>query len=360
IVGGGPAGIAAALAARQRGLAVTVADSCIPPIDKSCGEGLMPDSIAALQRLGVTIPPMEACRFRGIRFASSGLSVEAAFPSSSGFGVRRTNLHRILIEHAEQAGVQFIWRTVVTGLHADGVLMQNKLVPARWIIGADGGCSQVRRWAGLSLHRKQDQRFAFRRHYRIAPWSEFIELHWGITCQIYVTPVSAEEVCIALISRNPRLRLDEALTEFPELSERLRNVGHVSKERGAVSVTRKLARVCNQRVALIGDASGSVDAITGEGLCLAFNQASLAAKCLASGSLDAYQAGHRALTRRPAIMARLMLLLGHREKLRARMMQSFVKEPTFFARMLAAHVGMATSAKIAVNGFALGSNLLTV
>ena len=57
VIGGGPAGIAAALAARQRGLEVTVADSCSPPIDKPCGEGLMPDGIAALQRLGVSIPP---------------------------------------------------------------------------------------------------------------------------------------------------------------------------------------------------------------------------------------------------------------------------------------------------------------
>ena len=104
-------------------------------------------------------------------------------------------------------------------------------------------------------------------------------------------------------------------------------------------MTRRLASVCTDRVALIGDASGGVDAITGEGLCLAFNQASLLAKCLASGSLAAYQTGHRALARRPAIMGRLMLLLEHREKLRVRMMQSFVKEPKLFARMLAAHVG---------------------
>ena len=364
VVGGGPAGLAAALVARRHGLEVTVADSCNPPIDKSCGEGLMPDGIAALQRLGVNIPPMEAHRFRGIRFVSSALSAEATFPDGSGLGVRRTNLQRIMVEHAERVGVQFLWGAVVTGLHPDGVLVQGKLIPARWTIGADGASSRVRRWSGLDVHRQKEQRFAFRRHYRVTPWAEFMELHWGPRCQLYITPVGPEEVCIALLSREPGLRLDEALREFPEVTERLRGAEHGSVksgsvERGAVSVTRKLARVCGGRVALIGDASGGVDAITGEGLCLAFNQAELLGPCLVSGNLTPYQTGHRALARRPAVMARLMLLLEHRERLRSRVMRAFMAEPKLFARMLATHVGAVSAMEFAANGFALGWKLLT-
>ena len=43
VIGGGPAGLATAIAARQRGFDVVVADGAQPPIDKPCGEGLMPD-----------------------------------------------------------------------------------------------------------------------------------------------------------------------------------------------------------------------------------------------------------------------------------------------------------------------------
>jgi menaquinone-9 beta-reductase len=368
VIGGGPAGIAAALAARQRGLEVTVADSCTPPIDKPCGEGLMPDGVSALQRLGVSIPPMEGRRFRGIRFVSSGLSVEAPFPCGYGLGVRRTNLHRIMIDHAERMGVRFYWRTVVTGLHSDGVLLQGHRQPARWIIGADGCSSRVRRWAGLDLHRHEDQRFAFRRQYRVAPWSEFVELHWGTRCQLYLTPVGSEEMCVVVISRDPSLRLNEGLREFSEVAERLRgaergSVGHdsveqLSGERGAASVTRQLARVCSERVALIGDASGSVDAITGEGLCLAFNQAHLLGDCLASGGLAPYQTGHRALARRPTMMARLLLSLEHRARLRYRVMRTFTREPKLFTHMLATHVGAVSAMDLAANGLSLGWNLL--
>jgi flavin-dependent dehydrogenase len=359
VIGGGPAGLAAALAARQRGFEVTVADSFAPPIDKPCGEGLMPDGIAALERLGVTIPGTEAHRFGGIRFVSSGMSAEAVFPHGFALGVRRTSLHRVMVERCERAGVRFRWRAVVTGLDSEGVLLRGELARTRWIIGADGSSSLVRRWAGLDTHRRKNQRYAFRRHYRVAPWSDSMELHWGPDCQVYVTPVGAEQVCVALISRDPSLRLEDALRAFPEMIEPLRGAEHGSVERGAMSVTRKLASVSKGRVALIGDASGGVDAITGEGLCQAFNQADLLADCLVRENLEVYQAGHRSLARRPALMADLMLLLERRPRLRRRLMKALRAQPELFAGMLATHLGAASPVDLATNGLALGWGLLT-
>ena len=359
VAGGGPAGLAAALALRQRGFEVTVADGCAPPIDKACGEGLMPDGVAALERLGVCLPRVEGYRFHGIRFVSSGLRVEARFPHGPALGARRTSLHRSMVEHAERSGVRFLWRSVVTGLHPDGVLVQGRLVRSRWTIGADGGDSRVRRWAGLDVHRQRQTRFAFRRHYRVAPWSELMELHWGRGCQLYLTPVGPNEICVALLSRDPSLRQDEAVGQFPEVQQRLNGVEHGSVERGAVSVTRRLARVCRGHVALIGDASGGVDAITGEGLCLAFSQAELLGDCLVSGNLAWYQTGHRALARRPAMMGRALLFLENRQRLRRRMMQAFISEPKLFTGMLAAHVGATSTRDAAANGLALSWKLLT-
>ena len=319
----------------------------------------MPDGIGALAQLGVRIPEMEGHPFRGIRFVSGGISAEALFPRGFALGARRTNLHRVMVDRAASTGVRLCWGAVVTGLAEDGVLVRGELVRARWIIGADGSGSRVRRWAGLDSHLRKKERFAFRRHYRVAPWNEFMELHWGKQCQVYVTPVDPSQICVALISRDPALRLDEALRQFPELCERLHGAGHGSMERGAVTVTRKLARVCSERVALLGDASGGVDAITGEGLCLAFRQAHLLADCLSNGDLRRYQAGHRSLARHPAMMAELMLLLERHDELRRRAMRAFRNRPNLFARMLAMHVGAASPLDVAGNGLALGWSLLT-
>lgn len=155
------------------------------------------------------------------------------------------------------------------------------------------------------------------------------------------------------------LRLDDALQLFPEIPQRLRGATHSSAERGAVSVTRRLARVWGGRVALIGDASGGVDAITGEGLCLAFKQAYLLAECLVAGDLARYQTGHRGLFRRPAIMARALLLIENRDRLRRQVMRAFAEDPGLFAQLLAAHVGARSAMGTAASGVALGRRLLT-
>ncbi len=365
VVGGGPAGLATAIAARRHGLSVLVADAAVPPIDKPCGEGLMPDGVEALRQFGIVIPEGEGYPFRGIRFVSDGAKAEATFPRGMALGIRRTHLHRILLDHAAGCGVRLLWQAAVTGLHAEGALVAGELVRARWVVGADGTSSRVRGWAGLGqqeldMRPSKNLRFGFRRHYRVAPWTDFMELHWGRHCQVYVTPVGRKEVCVALVSSSPklRLRLEDALGEFPELRARLENAEHASTERGAITVTRRLRRVSRGRTVLVGDASGGVDAITGEGLCLAFREAALLGDCLASGDLARYQEGHRLLIRRPALMARLMLFMAKHSRLRQRTMQVFQLSPSSFAGMLAMHVGEGSTRDYISNGIAFGWELL--
>ena len=68
VVGGGPAGLVAAIAARTKGFTVTLADGAEPPIDKPCGEGLMPETQAALRELGITFDGSAGYEFHGIQF----------------------------------------------------------------------------------------------------------------------------------------------------------------------------------------------------------------------------------------------------------------------------------------------------
>ena len=232
VVGGGPAGLATAIAARRHGLRVVVADGAVPPIDKPCGEGLMPDGVDALHQLGITIPEGEAYPFRGIRLVSDGTRAEAAFPRGTAYGIRRTNLHRVLLDHAAAGGVRMRWQAAVTGLDLEGALVAGELVRARWVVGADGTSSLVRGWAKLDQHeldepQNKNLRFAFRRHYRVTPWTDFMELHWGRHCQVYATPVSREEVCVAMISSSPKLRLKTRSGNF-------RNFAHGSKMRNTL------------------------------------------------------------------------------------------------------------------------------
>jgi flavin-dependent dehydrogenase len=330
IVGGGPAGLAAGIAARLRGFDVAVADAAQPPIDKACGEGLMPDSLDALRLLGVTVDPGQSFAFRGIRFIGDGGEVAADFPHHYGIAVRRIRLHQALIDRAQDVGVKLRWRTPVTGLDD---------IRARWIIGADGQNSRVRRWAGLDAVRSESRRYGFRRHYRVRPWTDFMEVYWGSGCQMYVTAVAQDEMCAAVLTRDPHQRVAAALALFPQLARKLEGADSLSEERGSVTITRRLQRIYSGRTVLIGDASGSVDAITGEGMGLAFRQALALADALVADNLDQYQTAHRRLARRPALMAQLMLTLDRFPSLRPRVLQLFAFQPAIFERLLAVHVG---------------------
>ena len=329
-MGGGPAGLAAAIAARLKGFDVVVADAAHPPIDKACGEGLMPDSSDALRRLGISFDPDQSFAFRGIRFIGDGGTVAADFRREPGIAVRRVRLHQLLIDRAQELGVKLLWRTHVTGL---GDLR------ARWIIGADGQNSRVRRWADLNATRRESFRYGFRRHYRVRPWTDFMEIYWGPGCQMYVTPVGEGEACVALITSDPHVRLDAAMPHFPELARRLQGAAIAGEERGAVTATRRLKRVYRGRTVLIGDASGSVDAITGEGMSLSFRQALALSDALAVDDLEQYQAEHRRMARRPAFMAQLMLLLDRFPSARPHVLRLFAAEPVIFERLLAVHAG---------------------
>ncbi len=364
IAGGGPAGLATAITARRYGLSVIVADGAVAPIDKPCGEGLLPNGVEALRKLGIEIPEGDAYPFRGVRFVNDGTTAEALFPRGTAYGIRRTHLHRLMVDRAAACGVRMLWQAAVTGLHPEGALVAGELVRARWVVGADGTSSRVRGWAKLDgrgdARSSKNVRFAFRRHYRIAPWSDFMELHWGRDCQVYVTPVGREEVCVALISCDPKLRLreEELLGEFPALWSRIKNAECASSERGAITATRQLRRVYRDRSVLVGDASGGVDAITGEGLCLAFEQAALLGECLAGGELARYQQTHRALLRRPALMARMMLFIARHGRMRQRAMQIFQSRPRCFARMLAMHLGEGSTRDHISNGITVGWEFL--
>ena len=358
VIGGGPAGLAAAIAARIQGFNVTVADGAKPPIDKACGEGLMPSTMAALRELGVAICPGDGQIFRGIRFIDAATSAEASFSGASVVGVRRTVLHQKMVKRAQECGITLLWNTPVAGLSNDGAILGGTVVKARWIIGADGIHSRVRRWIGLDVNARQEVRFAQRRHYRVKAWTDCMEIHWGEKAQAYVTPLSNNETCVAVISRDPWMRHEEAWREFPKLTNYLRQAEPSSTERGAVTVTRRLRQVYRGNIALAGDASGSVDAVTGEGLCLSFRQAIALADSLEKGELQNYQHAHRRLARRPNTAGRLLLLLDRYPSLRKRALRGLAQDPQLFSRLLAAYLGGASPKFLAATSLRLGWQFL--
>jgi menaquinone-9 beta-reductase len=352
IVGAGPAGLACAIATARHGLKVEVIDAMKPPIDKACGEGLMPDSLEALAAIGFTdldqiLRKTENHLLRGIRFigdhTSPSHTAEAAFPQAPGRGIRRTVLHQVLLDRAASLGVRFHWENSVQSIAptAEGTLVHSnrQTLRASYLIGADGPRSRVATWAGLTEDSIHSRRIGLRQHYTIAPWTDFVEVYWSNFGQAYVTPNSSHEVCVAFIANKKFASSEVALSHFPALRDHLAASQLNGPARGSITLCRKLRRVANGNVALIGDASGSVDAITGEGMALCFRQAAALSDALRAGDLALYQQAHRRIQRLPSLMSRSLLLMDRSSLLRDSVLRTFRRTPWLFERLLQMHIG---------------------
>lgn len=334
IVGAGPAGLAAAIEARRAGLDVTVLDRRRPPIDAACGEGLMPAGVERLLGLGVRIPSSEATLFHGVRYLDGGVVAEARFSASAGLGIRRTGLHRALLERVEELGVGPRWGTTARSFDGDAVDTDRGRFEADWIVAADGRLSRMRQWAGIATARSGRNRFGIRRHYRLQPWTDVVEVFWADEGEAYVTPVGPEMVGVAILSARTPLDFDRELGHFPALAVRLEGAPAASKDRGAGPFGHRPATVVKDRLALIGDASGSLDPITGEGVSVAIGQARALVRAIGTGSLDDYPAEHGRIMRLPRLLTNLLLRAEGRPAIRRRLIRFLAASPRLFSRMV--------------------------
>jgi geranylgeranyl reductase family protein len=283
VVGAGPAGSAAALAARRAGARVLLLDRAGFPRDKACGDGIAPDALDVLRRLGVTgitdgYPPNNGLRLVG----PDGTA--AAYPLvRPAYTIPRRVFDARLVEAAVQNGAD-LRRHTVHGLHDDGDAVRlDDAYQARVVIGTDGAGSVVRRALG---HRPNPHG------------------HLAIAIRGYAPARGAEQLIVT--TRGP---WPAYAWSFP-IGDGTANVGYGEVLRGApLSRAYLLARLAELlpecvptglrahhlplstrrpppargRVLLAGDALSLINPFTGEGIFYAVLSGALAGAAAAAG-----------------------------------------------------------------------------
>ena len=326
VAGGGPAGLATAIRCAQAGLSVTVAEPRTGPIDKACGEGLMPAAVTRLAALGVH-PAGQP--LRGIRYMDGSHRSDALFRHGPGLGVRRTTLHAALAARAAELEIAVLPRRV-TGFTRRGGVVTAAGVEARYLVAADGLHSAIRRACGLDPPPARHTRFGLRRHYRVAPWTDLVEVYWSRDAEAYVTPVAEDQVGVAVLGGG-RGDYSSRLAAFPALRERLAGAAPASDIRGAGPLRQDVRRRTAGNVLLVGDASGYLDALTGEGIGAALAQAAVLADCVAAGRPDAYDRAWRRASRRSWLLTSGLLWARHQPLLAPRIVPAAQRLPRLFA-----------------------------
>jgi menaquinone-9 beta-reductase len=352
VVGGGPAGLATAIFASRAGLSTVLFEKSGGPPDKACGEGLMPPGVRVLGALGARthIASSDCTPFLGVRYVQEdGSSCEGRLPEP-GLGIRRTALTSALARRASECGVEVRWNCLVEGFARTGeavsVTTPGGEVTAGVLVAADGIHSRLRRLAGLDCQARLPQRLGLRQHFRVTPWSEFVEVHLGEGMEAFVTPVGEERVGVAFLwtkdaAAGP-VAIDAFLGRFPAVAARLVGSPADSRARGAGPLAQRARSRVTDRMVLVGDAAGYMDAITGEGLSLALVAAQVLGEILPAAlergatreTLLPYERACAREFRRYALVCRCLLGLTGRPRVRRRIVHFLGGHPRLFDRLI--------------------------
>lgn len=329
VVGGGPAGLATAIGCALAGLTVTVAEPRTGPVDKACGEGVMPAAVVRLAAIGVR---PAGHPLRGIRYLDAGHRADALFRRGNGLGVRRSTLHAALMARAAALEIPVLPVRVTGFTQYDGSVAAAGL-EARYLVAADGLHSVIRRACALDPPPPRHPRFGLRRHYQMTPWSDLVEVHWTGGSEAYVTPVAADLIGVAVLGSG-RGDFESRLAAFPALRERLAGSPPASDVRGAGPLRQDVRCRSRGSVLLVGDASGYLDALTGEGIGVALAQAAALTACIAAGRGGDYERAWRRASRKASILTGGLLWARHQALLAPHIVPAAQRLPFLFASIV--------------------------
>lgn len=305
IIGGGPAGLMTAILLSRKGIRSTVVERGKWPVDKVCGEGIMPLGVSLLEKYDLLryIDKKWSRSFNGIRYINNdGQMAFGEFQNEPGLVVRRLALSSALFEAASiEENVTLIPQHdlinfteakehVEIALKCKATGGEKTLSGFTYLIGADGLRSRVRKLNEMdgTIPGKQKNRMGARVHYELEPWDNKVQIWWQNGIESYVAPVS--EKCVefnfgwdhdVLAPQKMGTSLEAGLfSYFPELQRKVNGAKKLSPLKSWGPLPHRAKAPIIGRIALIGDSGLFYDQITGEGLSLAFVQAELVANTI--------------------------------------------------------------------------------
>jgi flavin-dependent dehydrogenase len=324
----------------------------------------MPAGVAVLNRLGVG-EAVGGAPFHGVRYHFGKHVIEGRFPKTVGLpivgrGQRRKHLDEVLFRTAANApGV-----IAHTGARVDGPLRENGRVVgmfvdgqphrAALVVAADGVHSRLRHEMGLNVPVLR-KRFGMRAHFRLAKGqaqAPCVDVFLGHGHELYVTPLPGGEVLVAVLADAQQLieSVERCFRRWllaePELAKRLEGAEQITP----VLATSPLAAQARSGVApgfaLLGDAAGFLDPITGGGMTQALMTAELLGRYIPNlvshddSWLWKFERARRALLLDYRILTRMVLWLADHPRLGQRLLWIMDALPSFFSHVIGVSGGV--------------------
>jgi geranylgeranyl reductase family protein len=327
IVGGGPAGAAAAYWLALAGHRVSIVEKRHFPREKTCGDGLTPRAVKQLDDMGLTEPLSKYHRFSGLRATAMGKELELEWPEHPiyprhGYVVRRNALDEMVARNAVAAGAtlleghEALSPIVERGFVQGAMIARDKGEPtelrARYTIVADGANSRFGRALGTSRAREWPYGTAIRTYFESPrhddPWIESaldLKDRNGNPTPGYgwIFPVGDGTVNIGVgllstfrdfTSVNTTHLLDSYAHQIADRWEIDPTVPTQRATSGRIPMGGSVGPKAGPTYLVVGDAAGAVNPFNGEGIDYAYETARMAAdvlhEALTGGDTTALQA----------------------------------------------------------------------
>jgi len=308
VVGGGPSGAAAAYWLSQAGHSVAVIEKKEYPREKTCGDGLTPRSIFELQSMGFDFDVPELHRINGLRSYGAGSMIEMEWPDHPeypnwGAIIRRADLDEQVVRLAEKQGAVIHQKATAAPVVDDGRLRgvevssngDSEVLNPKVVVVADGAVSRFGRPLGVGRDRKAPYGLALRAYYS-SPFADddmmesLLDLKdkdgKNVPGYGWTFPLGGETVNIGvgLLSTSKRWKglntgqlLDTYLDNLPDHWEVEGGSRLTEPVGGKLSMAFSGGPIVGANWVLVGDALGSTNPFTGEGIAYGYQTGRMAA-----------------------------------------------------------------------------------
>ena len=294
MIGGGLAGLAAALDLAGRGHRVAVVERKQYPFHKVCGEYVSNEVLPYLRRLGADPAALAPAAISEFRLSSPGGRVLTAPLDLGGFGVSRYVLDNFLYQLAVSRGVTFHLKNTVTDVTFDPAtdrhqvsLADGRTLSARAVLGTYGKRANLDRQLQRDFFTQRSPYLGVKYHLRLPGFPrDVIALHNFADGYAGISAIEDDKLCFCYLTTRQNLKdhgtipaMEQAvLARNPHLREILASAEMLYPQPEVINeISFAPKQPVEQHVLMCGDAAGLITPLCGNGMAMALHGAALAA-----------------------------------------------------------------------------------